>query len=49
VIFASPAASPYEGRLETRAHGRAPTVAVGLALAAGVALSIWPQTVLAVL
>jgi len=49
VIFAIPAASPHEGGLEIRAHGRAPSVAVGLALAGGVALSIWPQAVLAVL
>jgi len=49
VIFAIPAASPHKGGLETRAHGRAPSLAVGLALAAGVALSIWPQAVLAVL
>jgi len=49
VIFAIPASSPSKGGLETRAHGRAPSVAVGLALAAGVALSIWPQAVLAVL
>ncbi len=49
VIFAIPAASRYEGGLEIRAHGRAPSVAVGLALAGGVALSIWPQAVLAVL
>jgi NADH-quinone oxidoreductase subunit N len=50
VIFAQPTAtSPYESQLEIRSRDRAPVVAIGLALAAAVALSVWPQAVLAVL
>jgi NADH-quinone oxidoreductase subunit N len=50
VIFARPeATAPYQGRLDVNVHGRAPLVTVGVALAVAIALSVWPQAVLAVL
>lgn len=49
VIFAQPAGTPDQRRPEIQVGGRSPIVTVGLALAVGVALSVWPQAVLVVL
>jgi NADH-quinone oxidoreductase subunit N len=52
VIFTRPGAvpgSPVERPTGVRARATAPVVTIAVALAAAVALSVWPQTVLAVL